>query len=98
MGVDTGQGGEVVLQQLICPNHEVTLFVTVDCNVRHLQVAVYGRGELSVHLKHLEGVADGYGIEDGLQVVVAVGATLNNIQSEVDLANRMGYHSAGFII
>jgi len=92
MRVYARKGREVLLQQVVGTHHEILLLIAVDDDVRHLQVTVYGRRKLLVHRKHLKGVADRDGIEDGLQVVVTVWTALNDVKSEVDLADRMSYH------
>jgi hypothetical protein len=98
MRVYAREGREVLLQQVVGTYYEILLFIAVNHDVRHLQVTVYGRRKLLVHRKHLKGVADRDGIEDGLQVVVTVWTALNDVKSEVDLADRMSYHIYGFTI
>ena len=50
------KGGEVLLEQLVGPDHKILLFVAFDIDV----------GDFQVHWEHFESVGDGYGIEHGL--------------------------------
>ena len=88
----TRQGREVMLQEVVGTHHEVTLLIAVNMDVRHLQVTVDSRRKLFIHFEHLKGVADGYGVEDGLEVVVTVWASLNDVKPQVDFCDRFCYH------
>ena len=92
MRVYAGKGREVLLQQVVGTHHEVLLLITVDHDIRYLQVAIYSRRELLVHLEHLKGVTDGNRIENGLQIMVTVRATFYDVKPEVDFADRMRNH------
>jgi hypothetical protein len=84
MCVHARQVWEIGLEQMISPYHEVTLFVALNVDVSYLEVAIYGTGELLVHGEHLEGIADGDGIEHGFEIVVTVGATLYDVETKID--------------
>ena len=86
MGVAAGQVGMVGLQGVVGTDDEVALLVA-SVEVTYFEVAVGGGGERGVHGDDLEGVAEGDGIEDGLEVVVAVGALFHYVQSQVYLRN-----------
>ena len=45
MGVQTGQGGEILLQELVGPYDEVTLLVAFYGDVGDFQIAVYIGGK-----------------------------------------------------
>ena len=92
MGVQTGQGGEILFQELVGPYDEVTLLVAFYGDVGDFQVAVYIGGEVGVHGADLQHVVNGHGIEHGLQVVVAVRTTFHNVESEIDFCCRIGDH------
>ena len=82
------QLGEVLLQQLIGANNQVFLFVALNQEVRHLQVAIDQRGEPGIHWLHLKGIRDGHGIEHGLKVMVTVRPALHHVQTQINLTVR----------
>ena len=51
--VDTGQGGEIFLQQLISSHHQIPLFVTFYRDVRHFEVAIVVGREGTIHNVYL---------------------------------------------
>ena len=53
--------------------------------IGYFQITVNVGGECRIHRENLKGIGDGYRIEDGLQIMVAVGTLLHDIESEVDL-------------
>ena len=85
MGMDTGQSGEVGLEQIIYADHQIALFVAIDGDIGYLQVAVVLGRKLWVHRVQLECILDLHGIEHRLEVVITVGAFLDYIKTEIDL-------------
>ena len=86
VGVAAGQGGVVGLQGVVGADDEVVLLVA-GVEITYFQVAINFRRECGVHSYYFKGVAEGHGIEDGLEVVVAVGALFHYVQSQVYLRN-----------
>jgi hypothetical protein len=92
MGVHSGQGREVLFQEVISTNHKILLLVAVDVDVGNLQVAIHWRREILIHREDFECIKDRHGIEYSLEVVIAIGPTFYDIESEVDFTDRLCYH------
>ena len=86
VGVAAGHGGVVGLQGVVGADDEVVLLVA-GVEITYFQVAINFRGECGVHSYYFEGVLNGHGIEDGLEVVVAVGALFHYVQAQVYFRN-----------
>ena len=85
--MEAGQG--VALAHLIIGTYDqVVLFVPFDVHASHLQVAMITGGEIRMHRRQFQHVADGEWIENGLQVVVAIAPFGYDVQTQIDLGNR----------
>jgi hypothetical protein len=78
---------EVFLQQVIGPHDKIPLFVTVDMYIGNLQVAIHIRRKRRVHRIHFKCIGNRYGIEDGLKIVITIGALLYDIESQIDFTD-----------
>jgi len=86
VGVAAGQGGVVGLQGVVGADDEVALLVA-SVEITYFQVAINVRRECGIHSYYFECILNGHGIENGLEVVVAVGALFHYVQAQVYLRN-----------
>ena len=76
-----GREGKFLLQRCPDSDNEVLLGPAVGRDAGGVE---FPRRVVEVEGAQFESVAEGYGKEDGLQVVVAVGAATQDLESEID--------------